>query len=100
MHTFRSRRCPVKTPARWTASGLIVGALLAAADTTYAAAETAAKPAATPPAMQRETLDEVSATVTAVNSTTREITLKGEDGRTGSYVAGPEVKNFAQIKAG
>jgi hypothetical protein len=26
--------------------------------------------------------------------------LKGEDGRTGAYTAGPEVKNFAQIRAG
>jgi len=55
---------------------------------------------AEPPAMQRETLQELSATVTSVDAATRMIGLKADDGSTGSYEAGPEVKNFAQIKKG
>jgi Cu/Ag efflux protein CusF len=50
--------------------------------------------------MQRETLDELSATVTSVDPQSRMIELKGEDGRTASFAAGPEVKNFAQIRSG
>jgi hypothetical protein len=36
------------------------------------------------------------ATVEAVNKDTREVTLKGEDGGTLTFIAGPEVRNFAQ----
>ena len=41
-----------------------------------------------------------SAVVQDIDYVTREITLKTEDGREISVVAGPEVKNFAQIKNG
>jgi Cu/Ag efflux protein CusF len=98
-NVFPDEEIPVKTPAKWTALSWITASMLAAAASTYAA-ETATKAPAAPPAMQRETLEEASATVVSVDSATREIILKGEDGRTGSYVAGPEVKNFAQIHAG
>ena len=37
--------------------------------------------------------------VTKVDATTRTVTLKNQDGET-SIVAGPEVKNFAEIKVG
>ena len=63
-------------------------------------------PAATAPAgtalpsMQREKLDEVSATVTAIDPKTRMIDLKADDGSTGAYEAGPEVKNFDKIHVG
>jgi Cu/Ag efflux protein CusF len=50
--------------------------------------------------MQREALEEAHATVAAVDPATRIITLRGEDGRTGEFTAGPEVKNFAQIRTG
>lgn len=43
---------------------------------------------------------EVVAKVTAVNAATREITLKGPKGNEVTVVAGPEVKNFAQLKVG
>jgi ribosomal protein L6P/L9E len=43
---------------------------------------------------------EVSAKITAVNAATREITLKGPKGNEVTVVAGPEVKNFAQLKVG
>ena len=50
--------------------------------------------------MQRETLEEISATVVSVDPKTRIIELRGEEGRTGAFTAGPEVKNFAQIHTG
>jgi hypothetical protein len=42
----------------------------------------------------------VTATVTAIDSATREVTLKGPQGKEVTIVAGPEVKNFAQMKVG
>jgi hypothetical protein len=42
----------------------------------------------------------VSATITAVDATTREVTLKGPQGRELKVIAKPEVKNFSQLKAG
>jgi hypothetical protein len=50
--------------------------------------------------MQREAVEEASATVVSVDASTRVIQLKGEDGRTGAFTAGPEVRNFAQIRTG
>ena len=40
----------------------------------------------------------VEATITAINGSTREVTLKGPQGRELTLLAGPEVKNFAQMK--
>ena len=42
----------------------------------------------------------ISAVVTAIDAATRTVTLKGPQGNTFSVVAGPEVRNFAQIKVG
>jgi hypothetical protein len=42
----------------------------------------------------------VSAVVTAIDAATRTVTLKGPQGNSFSVVAGPEVRNFAQIKVG
>jgi hypothetical protein len=42
----------------------------------------------------------VSATVTAIDAATREITLKGPEGREVTLTAGAAVKNFSQIKVG
>src|ERR1700752_864991 len=41
-----------------------------------------------------------SATVAAVDKATRTVTLKGSDGKEFEVVAGPEVRNFDQIKVG
>ncbi len=41
-----------------------------------------------------------TATVTAINKDTREVTLKGADGQEIIFQAGPEVRNFAQIQVG
>jgi hypothetical protein len=42
----------------------------------------------------------ISATITAIDAATRAVTLKGPQGRETTVVAGPEVKNFAQLKVG
>ena len=41
-----------------------------------------------------------TATITAVDKATRDITLKGPQGREMTITAGPEVKNFDQLKVG
>jgi hypothetical protein len=43
---------------------------------------------------------EVSAKITAIDKATRTISLKGPSGDEVKMVAGPEVKNFAQLKVG
>jgi Cu/Ag efflux protein CusF len=78
-------------------------ALLAGACVACAASGTDPKASATPaspPSMQRESLQELSAAVTSIDPATRMIGLRADDGSTGSYEAGPEVKNFGQIKVG
>ena len=42
----------------------------------------------------------ITATITAIDPKTRAVTLKGPQGNEVVVVAGPEVKNFAQMKAG
>jgi Cu/Ag efflux protein CusF len=41
-----------------------------------------------------------TATVTKIDQKTREVTIKMEDGTVHEFVAGPEVKNLAQVKVG
>jgi Cu/Ag efflux protein CusF/translation initiation factor IF-1 len=83
-----------------TASSLFAAMLLAAA-AAHGGGETPTQQATSAqPSMQRETLDEISATVVSVDPNTRIIQLRGDDGRTGAFTAGPEVKNFAQIRTG
>jgi Cu/Ag efflux protein CusF len=62
----------------------------------------AAACASTAAPTQAEISEEVvlKSTVQAVNAETREITLKHEDGATVVIVAGPGVRNFAQIAVG
>jgi len=43
---------------------------------------------------------DVTATISALDAAKREITLKGADGKEVTMVAGPEVKNFSQLKVG
>jgi Cu/Ag efflux protein CusF len=75
-------------------------ALLALTLTAHAADADKNSTTKAPASMQREKLEEVSAAITAIDPATRMITLKADDGSTGSYEVGPEVKNFAQIKVG
>jgi hypothetical protein len=53
-----------------------------------------------PASMKRENLQEVSATVITADPYTRMIGLLAEDGKRSAIKAGPEVRNFEQIKEG
>lgn len=96
----------MKSTSKWmTAAVLALASFSVAAsapDSAPAAAEkpkaaTASKPL---PSMQREDLQEVSATVASVNQTTRTLSLTGDDGSSATFEVGPEVKNFPQIRVG
>jgi hypothetical protein len=60
----------------------------------------APEPAAAPEPLKLEELEEVTATVEAVNLETRLVTLKGQDGETFTIEAGPEVRNLPQVQVG
>jgi hypothetical protein len=78
----------------------LFGAMVLAATAAHGGGESVSQPAPAQPSMQRESLDELAASVVSVDPDTRVIQLRGDDGRTGAFTAGPEVKNFAQIRAG
>ena len=42
----------------------------------------------------------VTGTITAIDPATREVTIKGPQGREATIAAGPEIKNFGQMKVG
>lgn len=68
-----------------------------------APAAAAKAPAAPAPAKDIAAVGEVAkitATVEAIDQKTREVTLKGPKGNKVSFVAGPEVKNLAQVNKG
>jgi len=52
------------------------------------------------PAGEAGNLEIITATVTAVDLDAREVTVKGPEGREVVIVAGPEVRNLAQVKVG
>jgi hypothetical protein len=52
------------------------------------------------PGMSAASLMTMSATVTAINQDTREVTLKGEDGKEATIKVGENVRNLAQVKVG
>ena len=75
--------------------------LAATAATPLTALAQAASPsAAALPAGAAATVATVTATVEAVDLTTREVRLKGEDGKVLTIVAGDEVRNLPQVKVG
>ncbi len=68
-------------------------------------AEEAAKPLTVQPTTKKGTaaggrVEQVSATVTAVDAAARTVTLKNKKGEVDTIKVGPEVQNFDQIKAG
>ena len=82
-------------------------ALLAAALVATAAVaqdkKAPAAPAAAPAAKEAAVVGEaakITATVEAIDQKTREVTLKGPKGGMVSFVAGPDVKNLAQVQKG
>jgi len=64
-----------------------------------ALADQAATPAANQPLTRAQTI-EARATVTAIDHSTRMVSLKGQDGQTFDVQAGPEIKNFDKIVVG
>jgi len=81
---------------------VIAGIMLAAAGgVPTALAQTAQGVVAKGPGVAgvAKTVD-ITATVTAIDAKSRAITLKGPKGNEKTIVAGPEVKNFAQLKVG
>jgi hypothetical protein len=83
----------------------VAGMLLLAA-CSRPSAPVAARPAAAdaiapgpPESIVKQELKEIQATVEAVDAATRAVTLQGTDGEV-TLIAGPEVRNFDQIKVG
>lgn len=78
--------------------------LLACAAMSLLVAGCAGKDAEAPPpaaqSAQRETMLETTAVVEHVDQKTREVRLRGADGRTVTVVAGPEVRNLPQLATG
>ena len=74
---------------------------LAAGSTLPAHSQTGGAVVATKPgtALAAQTV-KLDATITAIDPKTRAVTLKGPQGNEVVIIAGPEVKNFAQIRAG
>jgi len=74
---------------------------LAAAAALPAAAQTGTVIAGKGPGVAgvAKTVD-VTATITAIDAASRAITVKGPQGKEVTLTAGPEVKNFAQLKVG
>ncbi len=64
------------------------------------AAAPAAEPAKAPEVRVAGETAKITATVEAIDQKTREVTLKGPKGNKVSFVAGPEVKNLAQVQKG
>lgn len=83
---------------RTTTLALATVALLAAGCTGGDGNQPTTSPA--PTAAQRESTIVTTATVQKVDQQTREVTLRGTDGRDVTVVAGPEVRNLPQLAAG
>jgi Cu/Ag efflux protein CusF len=87
----------MKTNGSWITAAGLAGSLCLV---TAALAAEPAKPAAAPHGEAVISSTEVTATVTKIDHKTREVTLKANDGEETSFVAGPAVKNLAQVKKG
>jgi hypothetical protein len=57
-------------------------------------------PPSAPQSAQREAMLDTRAVVEKVDQNTREVRLRTADGRDLTVVAGPEVRNLAQVSAG
>lgn len=80
---------------------LVIAAIIAAALALPAMAQTGGAIVGKGPgvAAAAQTV-KLTATITAIDAATRSITLKGPQGKEITVTAGPEVKNFAQMKVG
>jgi ribosomal 50S subunit-recycling heat shock protein len=83
--------------------GVLAGMLLLPIATGGWAADPAGKSPATkgePPSWKTSSVVEETATVEAVDQTTRMVTLKGPKGNSVTFKAGDQVRNLAQVKVG
>lgn len=80
---------------------IAMGVLVAAALAGPAAAQSGMVAVGSAPGMasMAETV-EVQGTITAIDAKTRVVQLKGENGKEANITAGPEVRNFDQLKVG
>jgi hypothetical protein len=78
----------------------LIPASLALALLATAAPTAMAQTATTPPGAAVSRLTTLTATVETVDMTAREVLLRGEGGRLVTVVAGPEVRNLAQVRPG
>lgn len=88
---------------RKTGFALLAGLLvLSIAGGGWAAEQAAKSPAksAEPPSWKTSSLIEKTATVEAVDPSTRMVTLKGPEGNSVTFKASEEVRNLAQVKVG
>ncbi|MBK7904360.1 MAG: hypothetical protein IPJ97_16525 [Proteobacteria bacterium] len=79
---------------------LSIATILLACAAGGATAAFAADPAAAPKGETLVATVEATAVVTAIDQSTREVTLKREDGTEATFVASEDVKNLAQVKPG
>jgi len=82
--------------------GVLAGMLLLPIATGAWAAEPAGKSAGTaePPSWQTSSVVEETATVEAIDQSTRMVTLKGPKGNSVTFKASEEVRNLAQVQVG
>lgn len=73
---------------------------LAADQATAATAKPAAAATQKSAPFVKESLHQMTATVTAVSMPTREVTLRGQSGETQTIKVGPEARNLDQVKVG
>jgi Cu/Ag efflux protein CusF len=79
----------------------LIAATLLAGTASAALAQTATVAAASAPGQAAVLANEsVSATVDAIDQTTRRVTLREADGTLLTFTAGPDVRNLAQVKVG
>ena len=77
-----------------------IASLPALAQTNPPAAKAAVVAASSPGQATGAAAVTVSATVEAIDKATRQVTLKGPQGKLNTITAGPEVRNFDQVKVG
>ena len=79
----------------------VIAAALLATTASATLAQTATVAAASAPGQAAMLANErVSATVDAIDQTTRKVTLREADGTLLTFTAGPDVRNLAQVKVG
>jgi hypothetical protein len=78
----------------------LIPASLAIALLAVAAPAASAQTAAPPPGVAMSELTTLTATVESVDTTAREVLLRGDGGRMVTVKAGPEVRNLGQVRPG